>query len=417
MSDFDGVKIAHFGNMAEDGYPVVKALQERGINAHQYVTYPNFVCGLPQWEYCDLDIDDIGDPFQPNLEVMNRDFISPDWLHTIFLTRKSRFDFLTRWLRGRKRPFHPRLRELLRYVKVMRYLAKMGRVKMLTKLMRQYQLVIAHVPFGIYTPYAKVQTIIFDGGAIRYLRGYYKQAYDRYRMRLLETGYRKAFQILVTNPDTLDIFRRYKMHNVTFMPFLIDTERYKPMDVDHRLDCEHVVFVPSRQNWEVKGHHLLMQAFAKFHKEYSDSKLVMVNWGTEVKASKRFVHRLGLDSAVEWVKLMSKPKLIRWYNRATVIADQFILGSYGTSTPEAMACGKSVIMYLSPSHMLETFGEQPPVLNAKTVDDIYSKLILTTDPTFRRKQDKLSRDWVLKHHSPKVVVDLHLKVYEKALAG
>jgi len=176
------------------------------------------------------------------------------------------------------------------------------------------------------------------------------------------------------------------------------------------------VFHPSRQQWNEKGNWMLVEAFKRFHKEYSDSVLVLVDWSLDRKRTRAYVKKLGLEKSVIYLGLMSKPRLIKWYNQSTVVADQFILGSYGTTAPEAMACAKPVIMYLSRRHMLQTFGEMPPVLNARTSEDIYQQLMLCTDKTFLKKQGDLSRRWTIEQHGSKVVGEKHLEIYNRILA-
>ena len=51
--------------------------------------------------------------------------------------------------------------------------------------------------------------------------------------------------------------------------------------------------------------------------------------------------------------------------------DQFVLGSWGTSTPEAMSCGKPVLMFYKKEFILRAFGEEPPILNSFSEEDIF----------------------------------------------
>jgi glycosyltransferase involved in cell wall biosynthesis len=143
----------------------------------------------------------------------------------------------------------------------------------------------------------------------------------------------------------------------------------------------------------------------------------MCEWGPDLYETKALVKKLDIEKSVMWLPLMSKPRLIKWYNLSTVVADQFILGSYGTTAPEAMACGKPVIMYLSEKHNLRAFGELPPVLNAKKKDDILKNMLMCTDSKFRSSIGRLSREWVEKHHSPEVVINRHIFLMSKVIQG
>lgn len=388
--------------MAEDGYPIVKALQDRGVDAHLYVTYPNFVCSLPQWELCDLDVDDIGDPYKPDLDVLNKNFAWPEWFHLIDVSPTQPFGF-----NPTKKP---------RVLKPLGFLTRLlHRGWKMLQFMREYELVVSHVPFSIYAQFSKVPYVAFDAGAVRYLRDYFEGAYNRFRMRLLERGYRKAHRILVTNIDTFNLFQRYRLNHTTFMPFMIDTERYKPFKLNGELPYEHVIFQPARQYWKVKGNSLLIHAFNRFHKEYRDSVLVLVDWSFDKDKTRDLVKKLGLEKSVIFLGLMSKPRLIKWYNLATVVADQFVLKGHGTTCCEAMACGKPTVISMATDCSVRAYGEMAPILYADSVEQIYKQLIKCTDANFRKKIGGLSRRWVLKHHSPEVVVEKHLSLYKKLL--
>ena len=96
--------------------------------------------------------------------------------------------------------------------------------------------------------------------------------------------------------------------------------------------------------------------------------------------------------------------------------DQFVLGSWGTSTPEAMSCGKPVLMFYKKEFILRAFGEEPPILNSFSEEDIFSNLMkLAKDMDFRKEIGRKSRDWIIKTHSPKVVAKKHLEILQSSI--
>jgi len=93
-----------------------------------------------------------------------------------------------------------------------------------------------------------------------------------------------------------------------------------------------------------------------------------------------------------------------------------VLGSWGTSTPEAMSCGKPVLMFYKKEFILRAFGEEPPILNSFTEEEICSNLIkLVKNPEFRNEIGQKSRKWIEKTHSPQKIAEEHLKVLESVL--
>jgi hypothetical protein len=62
-------------------------------------------------------------------------------------------------------------------------------------------------------------------------------------------------------------------------------------------------------------------------------------------------------------------------------------------------------------------GEHPPVLTARTVDEIYERLVWQAKhERYRADIGKRGREWVEKHHSLERVSKLHLDLYARVLA-
>ena len=172
-----------------------------------------------------------------------------------------------------------------------------------------------------------------------------------------------------------------------------------------------LLFSPSRQCWFEKGNDKMIKAFARFVKIFPDSKLVAVDWSTDAQNSKDLVNSLHISEKVNWIKPVAKKHLIEFYNAADIILDQFILGSWGTTTPEAMSCQKPVLMFYKEEYIKRAFGENPPILNSFSEEDIFSNLVkLAKDPDFRISLGKKSREWIMKTHSPDIVAKKHLEI-------
>lgn len=369
--------VAHFGNLANDAFPVVEELQALGEDVQLYVQKYSHVTALPQWELLKFRAEDIGDPYRPTWEKLNQDFVKPDWLHFLDLR-----------------------------------LNVLSKLRLIRKEMKKYDLIVAHVPFFIYSYLFRRKYIPFEAGAIRYFDGI-RISYNSIRSWLMKKSYQHAKIVLVTNPDTLDLCDSYGL-KWFFMPFAINMQRYKPMK-NEPLNYENVVFCFSRQDWKEKGQDKLIRAFAQLLKEHKDSLLAMVEWGIDLQRSKDMIASLGIEQHVTWFPLMSKPCLVDWINKSTVIADQFNLGSSGTAGFEAMACEKPLIIYLSEPHFSRIYSELPPVLNARTEEEILHFLSLCTDKKTRIELGRRSRQWVSQHHDAAIVAKRHAEIYAKML--
>ena len=227
----DRCKIAHFGNMANDAYPVVSYLRKAGVEADLYVNKASHVTGLPQWEEVEVTMKELRDPYGRDWEKLNKTFQQPSWLHWIDLkpVGNSKINGFTNMIHN---------------------------ILLIRKKMRKYDLVIAHVPFFLYAQFAGVSYLAFEAGTIRQFPSTERYGewdrYDRFRFSLMSRSYRHAHDVMLTNPDTITLAQKMGLQ-YTFTRFLIDTERYKPISPKDPFPYEYVVFSPSRQIWRVRA--------------------------------------------------------------------------------------------------------------------------------------------------------------------
>jgi glycosyltransferase involved in cell wall biosynthesis len=379
------LRILILGNMANDGYSIAKPLWKMNVDVDLAVNSSEFAMGLPEWEDGDIS---------PNIDPYNthRDDIK----NTSFSNRIRYFDLLNNGQR-KKRPF-----------------AKtMVRINLI-RMIREYDIVEVHFPYVIFSQFSGIPNVAYDAGWIRYFpseNGFYA--------KLARRGYSKAKGVIITNPDTFSISDELPyldQKRIYFSPFAIDSEKYYPTPMEE-LRVKYInskgilLFSPSRQSWTEKGNDKMIKAFARFVKIFPDSKLVAVDWSNDAQNSKDLVNSLHISEKVAWIKPVAKKQLIKYYNAADIILDQFILGSWGTTTPEAMSCQKPVLMFYKEVYIKRAFGENPPILNSFSEEDIFLNLVkLAKDPDFRISLGKKSREWVMKTHAPDIVAKNHFQI-------
>lgn len=372
--------------MANDGYSVAKALWKMNVDVDLAVNSSDFGMALPEWE--DGNVSETIDPY-----TVHRNEIK----NTNLGDRIRYFDFLNK---------SPRKKNMIRKM--------MSRINLMS-MIREYDIVEAHVPYVIYSQFTGVPNVVYDAGWIRYF------PYDRgIRAKLARRGYSKAKAIIITNPDTYaisDSLPYLNQKRIYFSPFAIDPEKYYPTDMEE-LRSKYIIknddillFSPSRQHWLEKGNDKMIKAFARFVKVFPNSKLVIVDWSTDAQKSKDLVKSLNISEKVNWIKPVAKKQLIGYYNAADIILDQFVLGSWGTTTPEAMSCQKPVLMFYKEEYIKRAFGDNPPILNSFSEEDIFLNLVkLAKDPHFRILLGRKSREWIIKTHSPDIVAKKHLEI-------
>jgi len=371
--------------MANDGYSVGKAMRRFDIDVSLAVNVSDFGMALPEWEEARLS----GiDPYDFSYSAIRSDWDPPDWI--IY------FDLCNRLP---KNPYLPK-----------KILSRLN----LFKMVRGYDVVECHNPYSLYVQFAGKPYCPYDAGWIRYIcrgRDFYS--------RLAQRSYARAKRVMFTNPDTEPMFSRlngFDTSKLRFVPFAIDVDRYKPIDGGTSTH-DPLLFCPSRHIWSEKGNDILIRAYSSFVREHPKSMLQLVNWGPDVQKSRDLISKSIPHNKVEWLNPMSKPALIEFYNKADIVLDQFVLGSWGTTTPEAMACGKSVLMYYNEEHISRCFGSLPPLFNCPSERTLLWGMEALADGETRARKGREARDWVVKTHDDNMVARRHYEILRTVAEG
>lgn len=369
------MKVGLVLNMANNQWLIAKALRRAGIEADLIISSRDFGMSFPHWE--EAEISGV-DPYTARIQDLSKYYTLPGWVKVwdpsdLHISPQNVIDLLN--------------------------------------MVKQYELLQLSVPSVIYLQFLGKKFIVHEAGWLRnfpYLDGAAE--------KLARRGYSKAECVVMTNADCYPHLNKIRYRRQVFIPFVIDIERYRPLE-QPRQDDTLTFFHPTRHVWNVKGNQRLLYAFAKFLENGYQARLVMMDWGTleDAQLSKELVERLGIESHVRWLSPVSKPRLIQLYNSSDAVFDQFVLGCYGTTAPEAMACGKPVVMRLERSCNEECYGEFPPILNAESVDEIHEAMIALTDPNLRRKRGEAGRRYVIEHHSPDKVANQYAALYREVL--
>lgn len=429
------VRILHVGNIANNAYNNAKFLRRKGVEADVLCYDYTHVMAQPEWE--DAEFDGQPDEFCPQWDALDLGrFRRPAWFIQEYLygrkhTRKKWFKgqfFLERLLRQPSRwtqvlTHYQRCRASdVRPTPLLRDVLQMypGR-KPFEQWYEGYDLIQAYAtePINAWWFASARPYVAFEHGTMREI-----PFEDSARGRLLALAYRQASRVLITNPDVLAAAQRLGLTNFQFIPHPVDETKYRPCstplraELMNRHQTDLILFAPSRHNWALKGNDLLLKAFARFTRQAPRRRpiLILSDWGQEVDRSKALIDSLGIGASVLWTPPLNKMKLIAYYNAADVVLDQFTLGVFGTVTPEAMACGKPVLVHFDRRAHEWCFAEMPPVVPAGTEEEIFTRLVeLADDPARRAAIGQTSREWVIKHHGWELVADRQIAVYREVL--
>jgi glycosyltransferase involved in cell wall biosynthesis len=239
--------------------------------------------------------------------------------------------------------------------------------------------------------------------------------------------FQRSPQVFVTNSDVLPSVERLglKKNSVTYLPHAFDDAKLLRFRAGHPelaapASGPVLFFSPTRHQWKtpnVKGNDVFIRAAGRIAPD-CDFKLVLVEWGQEVAASKRLIDKLGLSSKVEWVQPMSKADLWKYYCSCHVVVDQFVVPALGGVGFESMVLGRRIITAIDRGQTALFFGEAPPCLNANSVDECASRMQeVIEDPLDTKGCGEAARRWMATYHSAERMVALQSKAYSNLLSG
>lgn len=116
------------------------------------------------------------------------------------------------------------------------------------------------------------------------------------------------------------------------------------------------------------------------------------------------ISKLKLDFDIEYIEVHNKShkEAIDAISKADLYLDQFIAGSYGMATCEALALGKPVLCYLM-QPVVEILPEDLPILNTN-IDTLETNIkYFLLNPEKRNEVGIMSRKYAEKYHDSKVL--------------
>jgi len=429
------VRILHVGNIANNAYNNAKFLRRKGIEADVLCYDYTHVMAQPEWE--DAAFEAQPDEFHPQWDAMDLGgFQRPAWFLQAELAsgrpgRAQRFKGQFRlerllfhqpalWMGAWAKYLECRKTGSLPRPRLLDVLFTYPKRKRFEQWFEGYDLIQAYATEPIHAwmfapdrPY-----IAFEHGTMREIPFEHSG-----RGRLLALAYRQAAKVVITNPDVITAAQRLGLKNFQFIPHPVDETKYRPgatplrAELMNRHQADLILFAPSRHNWALKGNDRLLKAFARSVNALSCRPvLILSDWGQEVERSRALIDTLGIGNAVVWTPPLNKMKLIQYYNAADVVLDQFTIGTFGTVTPEAMACGKPVLVHFDRAVHEWCYSEMPPVISARTEEQIFQGIMeLGGDARRRATVGQASREWIVKHHGWEFVADRQIAIYRELL--
>ena len=277
------------------------------------------------------------------------------------------------------------------------------------RIMREYEVIHASTELPIFAQFSGRPFVAYTTGA-----DIVKLAQENsLKGWLLRRAYRKAAVVIFPTPYLDKYVKKLEMKNAIFIPILPDYTKFTPDPTVLKDSVRFTIFHPTNHLWSYKKNDRFLRAFVKLAKERNDIHLIMINRGPDFDRSMEILNTPSTKGKFTVIdKTLEQNELLKFYNQADVVVDQFGVGSTGLIGQEVMACEKPLIQYIDKT-LYETFySEAPPIVNASNEEEIYvalSKLI--NDRELCKKIGKESREWLLKHHNHDKIIRKYIHVY------
>ena len=462
------MRVALIGNIAGNAYALAKGLRRLGVEADSFDQGSGWVFSLPIWDEGSFDFraqgyDSSYEVWRASRITTDNDWQRPAWAKILgndgkdvapwYDTQEAFEAALPEVQLGRHVPRSPvmqkfELRAALEQSRLPEYLwdevvefhsgSRDWRAIRRSILEGGYDLAVLCGPYAAHGPLLpkEVPYVTFEHATMR----------DVPLLRspgqgILACAYQFADHNVITNADCWEAAGMLGVRRKSsFIPHPLDEAKFSPdptgdgetgRALREWLGCELVFLAPARHSSNdaigAKRNDRIVYAFHRYVREAEPkgapkAGLVFLEWGNAVDlaASRGLLASLGLTKRVLWQAPQPRPRLAAFYRAADVVLDQFSeVGSFGTTTAEAMACGRPVVTHYSPQvheWCLDVLGEHPPVLAARTVDEMYERLVWQAKhEKYRRDIGERGREWVMRHHSLERVAKAHQALYERVL--
>jgi glycosyltransferase involved in cell wall biosynthesis len=396
------LRFGFVGNMANNLYSRAVPLRRRGLSITQFLhPQDDFIMSDPSWEEFDGSLEEgplevtalreRGVALPPVLGVVKAEQ-DPHHLEFVLAVARGSRALAEREL-GR-RPYVDPL-ELLSFPSFFSILPTLDRLQEMDALLATQSL---QIPLFAHRPYLAAQ----NGGDL-----WFEASRGDVLGTIQRRGFAAANGLLATNPWTFAHARRFGFSHAFYLPLMLDEEIYAPAaprfrsEWTERSGGDFFVLVTARLDQETKGSQVALEGFRRFAPRCPGARLVAVTWGRDHARLLGRLREAGLAERLVPIPLSGKRRLLDVYRSADCLLDQFVLGQYGATALEAMACGLPVVMRLELAQydaLCETGA--PPVLQAEGPEEVARHLsALSTDADARRFHRAAARTWFVANHS------------------
>jgi glycosyltransferase involved in cell wall biosynthesis len=172
----------------------------------------------------------------------------------------------------------------------------------------------------------------------------------------------------------------------------------------------------ARERNSSKGNDRFIRAFLRALDNGVDAECVMLDRGPDREIARQMIDNSKHADRFLWRPHLDREAFFQEMAQSDVVVDQFDVGGLGGIAVEAMSMKKPVLVHLEKACLNIVYPEFPPVLNAFSEDEIYTQILLNTDPDVLAQKGELAAIWVRQNHSWENCLDT-LLFYYSVLTG
>jgi glycosyltransferase involved in cell wall biosynthesis len=156
-----------------------------------------------------------------------------------------------------------------------------------------------------------------------------------------------------------------------------------------------------RGGWNQKDNDRLVRGFARFARERRDvrPKLILLEYGEDVEATRALIRDLEIEPFVEWFPLMARKDLMVGLSMADLATGEFHRSWLSCGTIyEALAMAKPLLHYRQDHLYAADYPELYPMVNITTDHDVHKALAdFVARPEEFRDMGARGRQWLRKY--------------------
>jgi glycosyltransferase involved in cell wall biosynthesis len=200
---------------------------------------------------------------------------------------------------------------------------------------------------------------------------------------------------------------------VTAIPYPVETDLFQP--TDGASDGPPYLFLAGRSEDPRKNVPMLLRALRTARETYPELTLKVSGRVPRSPRLYRIIEDLELENAVEFLGVLPREELPRWFSGAELFVLSSLQEGLGLAVLEAMSCGTPVVCTRcgGPEEIVED-GETGRLVPNDDAEAFAEAVVdLLGDDARRREMGRAAREHVLQHYAAEPVVDQFVAVFRQ----